>query len=261
MRSPEADVRVRFGPPASSGAKPLGAGRRAGGPRPSGRGAPRPSRPRGSRPLPLRPGAQDRRAMVDNTEVGLPRSGARPSETGEAFPDALAGAQAHSPTACAQLYQSVAGRVCGYLRLRGATEPDDLTSEVFLRVFDHLDDFVGDEAGYRSWVFTIAHRLLLDERRRLSRRPQTVQLSNPVQESHSGGDTEIDAMKVMEDHDVAEVFAGLAPDQRDVLFLRVVGDLSLDQVAGLLGKRCGAVKALQHRGVARLRRRLEEISR
>ena len=61
----------------------------------------------------------------------------------------------------------------GYLRLRGADDPEDLTSEVFLRVFNHLDDFSGDERGFAAWVFTIAHRALIDERRRNARRPST----------------------------------------------------------------------------------------
>jgi RNA polymerase sigma-70 factor (ECF subfamily) len=56
------------------------------------------------------------------------------------------------------------------------------------------------------------------------------------------------------------VLADLAPDQREVLTLRVVGDLTVEQVADVLGKSRGAVKSLQHRGVAALRRRLQEAT-
>jgi RNA polymerase sigma-70 factor (ECF subfamily) len=151
--------------------------------------------------------------------------------------------------------------VAGYLRLHGAREPDDLTSEVFLRVFDHLRDFVGEEAGFRSWVFTIAHRLLIDEHRQQSRRPQTAELSEPITESTPGGDAEADALRAIDDRHVVDVLADLAPDQREVLTLRVVGDLTVEQVAEVLGKSRGAVKSLQHRGVAALRRRLQEATR
>jgi RNA polymerase sigma-70 factor (ECF subfamily) len=184
---------------------------------------------------------------------GLPE---RPPE----FPDVLARAQQGSPPACRYLYESLAGRVAGYLRAHGSRESEDLTSEVFLRVFDHLRDFAGDEAGFRSWVFTIAHRQLIDEHRRLGRRPQTVELSEPVIEQASGGNAETDALRVIEDRNLVDVLALLAPDQRDVLTLRVVADLTVEQVAEVLGKSRGAVKSLQHRGVAALRRRLQEAT-
>jgi RNA polymerase sigma-70 factor (ECF subfamily) len=151
--------------------------------------------------------------------------------------------------------------VAGYLRLHGSREPDDLTSEVFLRVFDHLRDFAGDEAGFRSWVFTIAHRQLIDEHRRHGRRPQTVALTDPISEAASGGNAETDALQAIEHHNIVEVLAELVPDQREVLTLRVVGDLTVDQVAAVLGKNRGAVKSLQRRGVAALRRRFQEEAR
>jgi RNA polymerase sigma factor (sigma-70 family) len=186
--------------------------------------------------------------------------GAEVPEPSRDFADTLARAQAGSPPACQWLYESLAGRVFGYLRLHGAREPEDLTSEVFLRVFDHLRDFTGEEAGFRSWVFTIAHRLLIDEHRHFSRRPQTVELSAPVTESAPGGNAEADAIAVIDDGRVARVLAELVPDQREVLTLRVVGDLTVDQIAEVLGKSRGAVKSLQHRAVAALRRRLEEAT-
>ena len=62
--------------------------------------------------------------------------------------------------------------VTGYLRLHGAVEPDDLASETFIGVFTGLAGFSGDEGALRAWVFTIAHRRLVDDWRRRSRRPQ-----------------------------------------------------------------------------------------
>ena len=197
-------------------------------------------------------------SRVENPRVTS--HGAHVPELSFQFADVLARAQDGSPPASQWLYESLAGRVAGYLRLHGAREPDDLTSEVFLRVFDHLRDFVGEEAGFRSWVFTIAHRLLIDEHRQRARRPQTVELSDPVAEEAAGGNVESDALHAIEDRHITEVLADLAPDQREVLTLRVVGDLTVDQVAEVLGKSRGAVKSLQHRGVAALRRRLQEAT-
>jgi RNA polymerase sigma-70 factor (ECF subfamily) len=172
----------------------------------------------------------------------------------------LTRAQDGSPLACQWLYESLAGRVAGYLRLHGADEPDDLTSEVFLRVFDKLRGFAGDESGFRSWVFTIAHRLLVDEHRRTTRRPQTVELSPRVVESTPGGDVERDALGALGNRRTAAVLGRLKPDQRDVLTLRIVADLTVDDIAAVLGKSRGAVKSLQHRGLAALQRQLAEES-
>ena len=72
----------------------------------------------------------------------------------------------------------------------------------------------------------------------------------------ASGDAERSALDRVGATWVDEALATLAPDQRDVLLLRVVADLTVEQVADALGKRPGAVKALQRRGVAALRRTL-----
>ncbi len=197
------------------------------------------------------PGADDR--------VMSGRGVLREPVIGERFADIVSAALDGSAAACQQLYEAFAGRVCGYLRLHGAAEPDDLTSEVFLRVFKRLEDFVGDEAGFRAWLFTIAHHLLLDERRRRSRTPDLAALSEPMLDSVAGGDVEDDALDSLAHGEIAGVLAELSPDQRDVLTLRVIADLDINQVAQILRKRPNAVKALQHRGTRALRRLLEEI--
>jgi RNA polymerase sigma factor (sigma-70 family) len=175
----------------------------------------------------------------------------------EAFAALVGAARRGSPDDCRTLYERRAGRVCGYLRFHGAADPEDLTSEVFLRVFTHLDDFTGSADGFRGWVFTIAFRVLVDERRRQSRRPVTVELSAPAAASVPGGDAEHDALEELEHERVTDLLSYLTPDQRDVITLRVVADLPINDVAAALGKEPGTVKALQHRGIAALRRHLE----
>jgi RNA polymerase sigma factor (sigma-70 family) len=197
---------------------------------------------------------------VEKSGVRIPHPRAVVADPAQEFGLNLARAQNGSPPACQWLYESLAGRVAGYLRLHGAREPEDLTSEVFLRVFDHLRGFEGDESRFRSWVFTIAHRLLIDEHRRARRRPETVELSALVAASAPGGNAETDALRVLDQRDTTAVLADLHPEQRAVLALRIVGDLTIEQVADVLGKSRGAVKSLQHRGVAALRRRLAEAT-
>jgi len=92
--------------------------------------------------------------------------------TGLPFDDVLVAAQAGAPWAFEVLYRDLSPSVTGYLRLHGAAEPDDLASETFLGVFQGLAGFRGDEQALRAWVFTIAHRRLIDDWRRRSRRPE-----------------------------------------------------------------------------------------
>ena len=197
------------------------------------------------------------RERAETSAVHAPARRADVREPRPGFRANLALAQEGSPRACQSLYESLAGRVAGYLRLHGANEPDDLTSEVFLRVFEHLGEFEGSESGFRAWVFTIAHRLLIDAHRREQRSPAVVELSVGISESVPGGDAEADALATLDDERITSVLNALRPDQREVITLRVVGDLTAEQVAQVLGKSRGAVKALQRRGVAALRRQLD----
>jgi RNA polymerase sigma factor (sigma-70 family) len=141
--------------------------------------------------------------------------------------------------------------------VQGASEPEDVTSEVFLGVFTGLESFDGTEAQFRSWVFTIAHRKLIDERRRLARRRWSP-AGDLAAFDQTGGDVEADAFDALGSQRVVEWCAGLSADQRDVLVLRVVGDLTVEQVAEIVGKSAGAVKALQRRALTALRQQLEK---
>lgn len=153
-----------------------------------------------------------------------------------------------------RIYRQFAPAIRGYLRAQGAREPDDLTSEVFVDMVRNLPGFTG-ESGFRAWVFMIAHHRLSDERRRLARRP--IEVAPEAGEStRIGGDAEQEALAALGLGHVTRVLGRLAPAQRSVLLLRILGDLTVEDVAGILGKRLGAVKALQHRGVAALRREI-----
>lgn len=177
--------------------------------------------------------------------------------TGPAFDDVLTAAQAGAGWAFEVLYRDLSPVVTGYLRLHGAAEPDDLASETFIGVFTGLAGFSGDEDALRSWVFTIAHRRLIDDWRKRSRRPQVTDDESDLT-LLPGGDAEDDALMRVGTEDVHRMCAGLPDDQRAVLLLRVLADLTVEQVAGVMGRSVGSVKALQRRGLRTLRDRLEK---
>jgi RNA polymerase sigma-70 factor (ECF subfamily) len=172
------------------------------------------------------------------------------------FESVIAGARAGEPRAFERIFTTLAPVVAGYLRLQGATEPDDLTSEVFVAVLRNLRSFDGDEPGFRSWVFTIAHRRLLDERRRAMRRPAPAPLSE-APERQAPDDVEQAVERALGSAQVRALCERLSADQRDVLLMRLLGRLTVDEVAEALDKTPGAVKALQRRGFLAISRLIE----
>jgi len=177
--------------------------------------------------------------------------------TGPVFDEVLAAARAGAGWAFEVLYRDLAPAVTGYLRLHGAPDPDDLASETFLDVFRGLAGFAGDEQGLRSWVFTIAHRRLVDDWRRRGRRPQLADGGDELLPDAAGGDVEDDVLDRLGTETVHRLCAGLPADQRSVLLMRVLADLTVEQVAAAMGRSVGSVKALQRRGLRRLREELE----
>jgi RNA polymerase sigma-70 factor (ECF subfamily) len=182
----------------------------------------------------------------------------RPIHVDEHFDLILVAAQANAGWAFEQLFHTFAPRVTSYLRAQGAAEPDELANDVFIAVFRALGRFEGDEAAFRSWLFTIARNQLVDERRRRARRASVVPADLSAFHDKVGGDVEAEALANTGREWVQAVTARLAPAQREVLLLRIVADLTIDQIAHVVGKRPGAVKALQRRGLAAVKRLLEE---
>jgi RNA polymerase sigma factor (sigma-70 family) len=172
-----------------------------------------------------------------------------------AFDEVLAAAQTGEAWAFRVLWESLSPAVAGYLRAKGATDPDDLTSEVFLAAFTQLASFSGDEAALRGYVFTIARRRLVDDLRRRSRRGPQVEWTEETDQRRTGSAEDV-ALDSLGSTRTRELLDSLAPDQRDVLVLRIFGDLTVEQVAEALGKRPGAVKALQRRGLEALRKKV-----
>lgn len=176
---------------------------------------------------------------------------------GDSFSDTLAAARAGDQSAWAQLYRSLSPIVLGYLRARGAAEPEDVTGEVFLQAVRDLHAFEGDERAFRAWVLRIAHHRLLDAARHSARRPVDPAPEQTIVAGAGTADAEQEAVARLEAADVTRLLGTLSADQQSVVLLRVLGGLSVPEVARAIGKRQGAVKQLQRRAFARLRKDLE----
>lgn len=134
-----------------------------------------------------------------------------------------------------------------------------MLGETLLQMVRDIGRFTGDEPGFRSWAFTIAHRRLLDERRRRSRKPaepsgaEVIDAALPPMPG-----AEPAALASLELDEVLALLDRLTGDQREVLLLRLIGDLSVESTATVTGRTPDAVKALTKRGLDRLRTLLGE---
>lgn len=178
---------------------------------------------------------------------------------GVGFPGVLRAAQAGADWALEALYRELAPGLLAFLRGQGLRDAEDVASEVFVGMVRNIATFEGDEGAFRAWVFSIAHRRIIDERRRSSRRPERITDPGELKES-AAHDLVIDAERELEQRiagPAAKAVLELSPDQRAVVLLRVVADLSVSETAEVLEKTEGAVKALQQRALRALARRLD----
>ncbi len=170
------------------------------------------------------------------------------------FEAAIAAARSGDERAWRVLYHSVAPQLLGYLRGRGSLDPEGLLGETLLHVARGIGRFDGTESGFRSWVFTIAHHRLVDERRSAARRP-TIRPIDGVDPAASD-DIESDVVDAL--HSTVEWLDVLGDEQRDIVLLRNVAGLSAAEVGALLGKSAGAVRVAHHRALRVLRDRLSD---
>ncbi len=183
---------------------------------------------------------------------------------GDQFPGILTAAQDGGEWAVAVLYRWLHPAVIGYLRARAGDDAEDLASETWLAVARALPTFSGDEGAFRSWVFTIAHRRLVDHHRATARRPRTRSLTpaegdghdSPVElpgEDDPAGDV---VAAIAGEEAVRRIVALLPADQAEIVLLRVVAGLPVEEVAAATGRKAGTVRVLQHRALRRLADRL-----
>ena len=189
---------------------------------------------------------------------------------GEVFESVLAAAQAGAEWAFSRLYTEFNPRVERYFASRAPRAADDLAADTWMGVARRLKGFEGDENQFRAWLFTIAHRRLLDHWTAQNRRAE-----DPLDPAHLADDdhdrpadhtrhlaSDEDLEQKVVDAATARAAARriartLNRDQAEVILLRLLGGLEVDQVAEILGKRPGHIRVLQHRALKKL---AEEIS-
>lgn len=159
--------------------------------------------------------------------------------------------------ALSRIYEVLSPRVRRYLWARGAEDPDGLTQEVFVTVLRRIGEIDGGASGLARFVFSVAHARYVDEVRLRVRRPQLVPYDHADDDRVSPA-AEATALDRLGADDALQLVRRLKDDQREVVAMRVLGELSLEQTAEVMGRSVGAVKQLQRRGLLSLRSMIEE---
>ncbi|HWB72611.1 MAG TPA: sigma-70 family RNA polymerase sigma factor [Egibacteraceae bacterium] len=171
--------------------------------------------------------------------------------------EVAAGVRAGSPDAVGTVYVALADRLLSYLmaRVRDLATAEDLLELTFLELLQKGRTIRGGPAAIKVWLFRAAHYNALDHLRKARRR-----LEDPLEQlaafdvvDPAAGPEEL-ALADDVSRRVRSAMRQLSEDQRQVLLLRYVADLSAQEVAGVLNKTDGAVRSLQHRGERSLAR-------
>lgn len=136
-----------------------------------------------------------------------------------------------------------------YLETKGIQDPEAAAQDIFLDLYEQMADYRGTLEGVRPLVFGIAYARVTAQHRHLQGVPVAL-------EYLPGTDKRVSAAAedaVVGQDSAAHLLADLAAEQREVMTLRVIGDLSIEQTAQIMKKSPGAVKQLQRRALAALR--------
>lgn len=129
---------------------------------------------------------------------------------------------------------------------------EDVMAQVYLEAFAGIRRYRDRGKPIVAWLLAIARQRALDALRKRQREVRASPAGAHASSATDDGES-FDPL--------FEALAGLTPEQRQVLHLRFVEDLSLEQTAAVMGRSVGAVKALQHRAIVRLRAALANPSR
>lgn len=168
----------------------------------------------------------------------------------------IARAKAGESQAFAALYDAYAGRLYRFLAIR-VTQPadaEDLLQRVFVKVIEALPRYQDRGLPFGAWLFRIARNVVIDFTRA---RPDDEALTVVVDRADDGVQPSAVAEQEADRRVVREALDLLTSEQRDVLVYRFFAGLSPREIAALMGKREGSVRALQFRALATLRRHLE----
>ena len=144
-----------------------------------------------------------------------------------------------------------------YYRTGSVADAEDLTARTFFQALSNLHRYQVQGVPFSAWLFRIAHNLVANWHRDTGRHAATS--TDGIVEVAADGRSPHDLAELAEERrELHEVIRRLAPDRQQLLILKYVHQMSTEEIAVIMGKSEGAVKALLHRTIERLR---DELSR
>lgn len=170
------------------------------------------------------------------------------------FADLVERAAAGDGSAITDLYQRHHRRLVRVLRAEVGDAAEDVASQTWLEVIGALRRFQGDERGFQALLYTIARRRVADHRRTQRRRPAT---PTAPEDLHAAADPAEPVDRAAVEGLAGDVAARriveiVGPDAGEIVLLRVVAGLSVEEVARIVGRSAGAVRVQQHRALKKL---------
>jgi RNA polymerase sigma-70 factor (ECF subfamily) len=170
----------------------------------------------------------------------------------------------HDVQAFATLYDCYVAKIYHYVyfKVGNAPEAEDLTAQVFLQAWEAIDNYEWRNHPFSAWLFRIARNLVVDYHRA---RRDTVPLDEPDQRgsltTRAGQPHPEQALQHLLAMDqVRKAILQLTKEQQEVIVLRFMEGYSTAEVARIMGKREGAIRGLQFRGLSALREMLNPSS-
>jgi RNA polymerase sigma-70 factor (ECF subfamily) len=165
-------------------------------------------------------------------------------------------AQNGEPEAFARLYDGYVDRIYRYIYFRVSDDQtaEDIAAQVFLKAWENLDKYKSNGSLFIAWLYTIARNLVIDYYR-THRESVPLEVVAPLTD-HQTLDEEIEGrfnLQAMRD-----ALQFLTEDQQQVLVLKFIVGLPNENIAKLMNKRMGAIRALQMRGLQTLAKYMQE---
>ncbi len=163
-------------------------------------------------------------------------------------------AQQQDSEAFAQLYENYFDKIYRYvvLKIGNKIEAEDVTQQVFVKALRSISLFKWRGWPFSAWLYRIAHNQTVDYLRKKARQAVPLDVSRAVSDSNP----EMAAQRKMDIEQLLLATKQLTKAQQEVISLRFTSELSTAEVAKIMGKSQGAVKALQHSAIVALRKTL-----
>jgi RNA polymerase sigma-70 factor (ECF subfamily) len=169
-------------------------------------------------------------------------------------------AKGYDSAALGELYDRYAARIYHYIYYQVGDQDlaEDLTANVFLKILDAVKAEKAWQLSFAAWIYRIAHNVVVDHYRR-NEHERTLPLNELIATTTDDPVAAVD--RIMSSESIRRAMLRLTEEQQVVISLKFTEGMSNLEVARVMGKTEGAIKSLQYRALAALRRCLEGESR